>query len=384
MSEVTKTKKTISVLVIEDEDTQIQTMQDAFDDFNNESMEYTINADMKKNLNDSLVSLISNDYDVAIVDLNLDQTVVDEARLGGIQIIDIIVKKLRVPVIVRTGYPGKFDTSNPSFHSPFVKVYSKDAQVEEIIKNIIDWYSTGITTTLGTKGTLQNYLNILFWEQISHNINEWNSHGSSHEEHEKPLMRYTLNVLQNLLEIDSTTGGFENFHPAEVYIKPPIRQDLFFGDILKAADDKYFIILTPSCEMAQKKYQKILLAEIISHDSVAGFADAKSKYSTNLSKSKKDSLAKWLRNGHADSIGYHFLPPYSDFPGGFVDFQSVFSINPQEEEFNHIYEKIATVSGQFAKDISSRFTLYYARQGQPNLNSDLIIDTMITELSLQK
>ncbi|HFK1809836.1 TPA: hypothetical protein ACGXQD_006191 [Bacillus cereus] len=131
--------------------------------------------------------------------------------------------------------------------------------------------------------------------------------------------------------------------------------------------------------MAQRKYKKILLAKIIMHEEVEGFIQAKQGYQQSPQSSKrKSTLEKWFRNGHDNSLGYHFLPSYSDFSGGFIDFQDMVSLTADSFEGN--YEKVATVTSQFAKDIAARFTLYYARQGQPNLNSDLIIQGLNLEV----
>ena len=41
-------------------------------------------------------------------------------------------------------------------------------------------------------------------------------------------------------------------------------------------------------------------------------------------------------------------------------------IKGREENISN-YERIASISSPFLKDVISRYSLYYARQGQPNL-----------------
>ncbi|AFQ16710.1 hypothetical protein P9Y62_12460 [Bacillus thuringiensis] len=373
----TESKKQIAVLIIEDEEMQVQVVNDAIDDFNEDSNDYTITSTAVYSYTDSLNLLLTENFDAAIIDLNLDQTKTEESELDGNNLVDIIVNKMRIPIIVRTGNPTSFTSTQISPENSFLKIFTKDDSVDEILEQITKWYNLGLSNTLGTKGVLEYCLNKLFWEQISSNLSEWEKMDVTTPEQERALIRYTINVLNSYLEIDSESGKFEFFHPAEVYIKPPIKSELFFGDILEHQSGSQYIILTPSCEMAQSKYKKILLCKISKTNNVAGFVDAKDKYLSSQSNSKKSALEKWFRNGHSDSIGYHFLPPYSDFEGGFIDFQDIITIDPEVASFSEEYAKIATVTSQFAKDISSRFTLYYARQGQPNLNSDLIINSLI-------
>ncbi|MEI5948887.1 hypothetical protein WBS58_26970 [Bacillus albus] len=372
-----ESKKQINVLIIEDEEVQVQVLNDAIDDFNEESVDYKIASTSVYSYSNSLNLLLTENFDVAIIDLNLDQTKTELSELDGNNLVDIIVNKMRIPIIIRTGNPTSFTSTQISSKNSFLKIFTKDDSVDDILEQITKWYDLGISNTLGTKGVLEDCLNKLFWEQISSNLSEWEKSDITTPEQERALIRYTLNVLSSYLEIDSDSGKFEFFHPAEVYIKPPVKSKLFFGDILKHQSGSHYIILTPSCEMAQSKYKKILLCKISETNNVVEFVDAKDKYLTNQSKSRKSTLEKWFRNGHSDSIGYHFLPPYSDFEGGFIDFQDIITVDPEVKGFNEEYGKIATVTSQFAKDISSRFTLYYARQGQPNLNSELIINSLI-------
>jgi len=51
-------------------------------------------------------------------------------------------------------------------------------------------------------------------------------------------------------------------------------------------------------------------------------------------------------------------------------------INPEELT---TYDRVASVDEPFLKDIIARFTSYYARQGSPNLDMDIILKTLIND-----
>jgi hypothetical protein len=63
------------------------------------------------------------------------------------------------------------------------------------------------------------------------------------------------------------------------------------------------------------------------------------------------------------------LPPFDGNNGYLIDFQDVTTIS-----FTNDLERIATISSPFIKDIISRFSNYYSRQGQPTFNQKKIID----------
>ena len=84
-----------------------------------------------------------------------------------------------------------------------------------------------------------------------------------------------------------------------------------------------------------------------------------------------------FRNAHTDSIRYHFLPKFSKFSGGFVDFRSVISLKYNRETGkieDTNYKKIGVITESFKRDIVARFSSYYHRQGQPEFNCDSVLN----------
>lgn len=71
-----------------------------------------------------------------------------------------------------------------------------------------------------------------------------------------------------------------------------------------------------------------------------------------------------------------FLPEYKELEEGIIDFQNLMTISLTEYMK---LERLATVSESFFKDIQSRFSSYYARQGTPDLNKKNIIDSYKTQ-----
>ena len=84
----------------------------------------------------------------------------------------------------------------------------------------------------------------------------------------------------------------------------------------------------------------------------------------NLGKDKIKSVTSLLSNS---KNRYHWLPEVSEYKGGLIDFTKTSSL--KESDFFNRYKLLnIRVSPPYMKNILSRFSSYYARQGQPDLN----------------
>jgi hypothetical protein len=367
-------KRIISLLIIEDDDGQIEQIKDAIDDFNRidgEELGIEIQEMSVKTFSDAILFLLKDEFDAAIIDLKLNGL---SDKDEGIRLIEIIIDRLRFPIFVRSGFPEKVE--GISSEHEFVKVFKKTDELDTIIMEIVNFCRNGITATIGTKGKVEKYLNKIFWDRFSKNIHSWDEELIANSEHEKSLVRYCLSLLQEHLEIDENGEDFLDYHPFEVFIKPPIKSNHFFGDILYDGAS-YYIILSPACDMAQEKYEKVIIARIDSLYEIDSFLDYLQRSQQKDSPSKAEKALKKVREYMTNNYNnkYHYLPPYQEFPGGFINFQKLKS--KTKEELDKI-ERYASVSGKFSKDIGARFSNYFARQGQPNLNIDSLLKSVLS------
>ena len=94
---------------------------------------------------------------------------------------------------------------------------------------------------------------------------------------------------------------------------------------------------------------------------------------------KKDKKENKLKNvfGNNYTDYFHWLPKTKFFDGGFLSFRKISTLT--KEEFRDAYNQPhIQISPHFVKDILSRFSSYYARQGQPDIERDKIIEEIIT------
>ncbi len=179
----------MNLLIVEDDKATIELYIDNIDSFNKTSSIQII-PEVKESLEEAKKSLISPDYDAAIIDLKLSS---NSLELEGLEIIDEIQNKLRFPIFIVSGSLGQVERDETAF----LKKRSRDGNFKKILEEIKSIYETGITNILGRKGTIENYLNSIFWNHMSNSMNLWIKDNSrSPKEKEHSLLRYTLLHMQ--------------------------------------------------------------------------------------------------------------------------------------------------------------------------------------------
>jgi len=371
----------LQILIVEDSPSDIQSYQDTITTLNMELSPSLIIEAVYARSKEEGIGLIHEMKDVldgAFIDLKLQSGTTIEVNEGN-ELIQEIYGKLRFPVIVLTNTPGAFNSDFTK--SIFLQVQTKtDIEYRDVIMSLVAIKKTGITRILGRKGLVEEMLDQIFWKNISTTLSLWLNVDNS----EKALLRYTLTHLQEHLEVSDDGSEFVDVVPIENYIKPSIKDYFFTGDIVTKRSDsnKRFVILTPACDLAphgQDKVPKakdVLLAEIQTLANGLFFEkikiakmDAISDDKVGIIESAKDDLKKIITNNYSPK--YYYLPNTSIIPGGLINFQKLNSV--KLSDLNENYEKEATITIQFVKDIIARFSFYYSRQGSPDFDFNKIL-----------
>lgn len=365
--------KELKLLIVEDDTNIIEIYTRDINSYNktnqNLNISETIISEKEQALN--IIKNSDNIFDGAIIDLDLKQSGGRDS--SGNEIIKEVKNKLRFPVFVISGTSHNLDVSLKE-ETSFFKVRDRDADFN-FIEEIVDIYETGITEILNRQGTIENYINKIFWNHLSNSLDLWaNDTKRNPEQKQKSLIRYTLLHLQEYLDINSS-GDLEKYHPAEFLITKPIKPKIFTGDILETKEKNRSLILTPACDIDLKngirKADKILNINILSPN------DIDPEFSNQeMSGSKKGKITSILRNSNPR---YHCVPSLADNSIGIIDFQDKFTINSNDLEKaieSKEIERIATVSHPFLKDIIARYSNYYSRQGSPDFDSNEIYDSL--------
>ena len=334
------------ILLVEDSQVQQRAFENAVKVLKNKS-DITVEYDIVEDVRGALKA-IDGSYDGAIIDLRLGN---DED--GGNEIVRQLGDPFtRIPIIFVTGYVKSVD-DQPSV---IRKRGRDDGSYESDLQLFQGIYDTGLTRIMGGRGDIEKHLTEVFHRNLLPQIETWVSYGKEDPERtEMALLRYALNHLFQLLE-----EGGEGCFPEEVYLHPPLLEGITTGSIVKEkANDQPFVVLSPACDLVlrgqngKSNTDRILLVEIESVDDALG---------GSRSKNRVESLVKNRRQY------FHWLPPAYSFEGGVINFRKLNTFI--KDEFDANFEKPSIqISPFFVKDIVARFSSFYARQGQPDIDS---------------
>jgi len=358
--------KIVRILIVEDNDDQYEAYEDAADEISNDDLK--VELERKESADNAKEALLSNDFDGAIIDLNLVSGNPQDA--SGNDVLSEIIECHRFPVYVVSGNLGNLDDGIRSKKSEFLDFYDREKPNNEIFEKLIKIYSTGITRILGGRGQIEERLGEIFWRHLACNFDVWTS---KEEESERTLLRYTVSHLAEYLDVPD--GEQRYYHEAEFYIKPTIREHIATGDIVER-DGGRFIVLSPPCDVAVRSIDnntpkinaaRIILAPLIKIDREDFIKHGIINENTNSGSRK--SILKKIISGQRDK--YIFLPGYKELSAAAVDLQNLHSVS--FEDFLQ-FKRMATVASPFLKDIQSKFSAYFGRQGQPDMDDEKLLE----------
>ena len=340
----------LRLLIVEDVEQELESFRDDLEDYRHEKNR-DINLVECKTLEEALNTL-DNSFDGAIIDLKLTNHRSNE----GNQIVEKIRESFfRIPIAIFTGNPGDWN-HNLNEKIIFIDVFTKgETGHYELLDRFWDIYNTGLTRIMGGRGRIEQCLNEVYLKNLLPQLDTWVSYGAEDPERtEKALLRYTLNHLIQFLDEDE-----KRCFPEEFYLYPSVLDRITTGSIV-TADNQWFVVLNPACDLVPRgengvpNTDYILLVEIESVSDVLGGSKSKGRV-TELCKNRLQY--------------YHWLPKTKFFEGGILNFRKLTTLD--KNDFDEKFGKpTIQISPSFVKDIVSRFSSYYARQGQPDIDSD--------------
>ena len=348
----------LRLLIVEDVEQELESFRDDLEDYTHEKKR-DIDLVECKTLEDALKTL-DNSFDGAIIDLKLENHRSNE----GTQVVEKIRESFfRIPIAIFTGNPGDWD-HNLNEKTMLIDVFTKgETGHYELLDRFWEIYNTGLTRIIGGRGLIEQRLSEVFLTNLLPQIDTWTSYGETDPERtEKALLRYTLNHLIQLLEEDE-----DDCFPEEVYLYPSVLDRITTGSMVKT-DDQWFVVLSPACDLVPRGKNDvlntdcILLVEIESVEQVLGGSKSKGK------------VRELCTNRRTY---YHWLPKTDFFQGGILNFRKLTTLD--KDDFDEKFGKpTIQISLSFVKDIVSRFSSYYARQGQPDIDSEDFINRYTT------
>ncbi len=344
----------LQLLLVEDQDAYIEQYEDVVQAYVTDR-DRPVEMRVEKSIEGAKRSL-GGAVDAAVVDLNLGKDTTD----GG-EVIDELKAHFRVPVAILTGTPGDADDQ-----PPVVGVFTKGEHgFDDVLDRLWAVHEVGLTKIMGGRGLLEERLNKVFLNNLVPTIDVWIGYAAKDPGRtERALLRYALGHLVADLEGDETPC-----YPEEFYLDPPLNASLTTGSLLRkkqgaegkqASDAEWCrVVMTPACDLVvrgdgRRKADSIVLATVVPE------ADLYTSLKANLGRQRR------LRQNN-DASRYHWMPQSRSLDAGFLDFGHLetVALHACEQEYECLGPRIAP---SFIKDIVSRFSAFYARQGQPAID----------------
>ncbi len=342
----------INILLIEDDETQVKSMKDIAE-------AYEISNGCKIQIdsidNDSMIGnkLFENKYDCIVVDINWG----DKNPEGGRKLIDKIINKKRIPLIV---YAGNLSYVEDIEEQIGFKKFARTTPFNNVIDEIIRIKKLKIFDLIGYDGSLDQKITKIFWDDLDNTIKLIED--IPEYDDSEALVRMLTTRIVNKLNI--TEGGKQKYF--EFYISPSVSDEVHNGDIYSINGENYLVIL-PECQILHHHDKPIAVVHI-------DYEKAKDKILDVLKAPEARRHKAFNENFSLEkSPSEHFLPPYRDNGVGVIEFGNVSSFS--REKFLK-ENKIASINPNYMKNIQSRFSQYYARQGQPDIDIDHLISSL--------
>lgn len=336
----------IKILFIEDSASDIEIMEDTNERFSSEQkVDIQITFIKSKDEYDKLTNLY--DFDAIICDIVLPQSehAVVAKNLGNELLEDINSKPFNMPVVVVTGTRDNISCDEGCYLDIFIK--GQENLYYNVLTKILSMYKIGIMDVIGMKGTVTKYLKDIYNNHIRPQVmsSVWEEHYSKNRNTRGILLRYVANIIQSRL-INACSAV-----PEEMYLIPSGCENIATGTILKK-NDAFYVVLNPECDLVLRNTGKPNTDFVL-------LCNVKNDFSSFNNEKKKRIISYNL-----DYI--YCLPKNKLFGTSYLNFRDIYSA-PYDNVLID-YEIVGQITNPFTKEIIQKFSSYYSRQGQPDVD----------------
>ena len=351
----------MKILVIDDADGELFTREPSI-------KKLGIKIEIAKNLTEAKEKIFLNkDFDAIVLDLKLDTKTVE---CEGNEILKWILEEQMCLLIIYSGNLGGLDESLLTEYdeSKLIFKYNKGEKTPiEIINELLELDNKGITKLVKLK-TLQREIKKIFWIHSKEMIDFLKENENAGSLESNLFDKYIGILIESLISKELEDEEEKEISNKLLYI-PPRLSNLSTGTIIKY-DSKLFYIITPACDVSQKKSRYYHVLECKSEIEYLQFLKkVKNKNVINdetgiPNAEGKKALKKIKDNPKSVPENIYFLPK-----GIFID--RIIYINFHEIEKIEIekiseFEIVCHTVPRLTKDIVAKFSNCFSRQGSPD------------------
>lgn len=283
-------------------------------------------------------------------------------------VVDQKFVKYNLPIFI---YSGHLDSIGNKYNqNGTVFKISKDESIQIIFDKIKFLSESGFIDVFCPGGVLESEikteLNKSFTNQFSQNIQieevlkSIMSSGKAEDLKErvkKVFKRVAIKTLSSDL-LAPVADSEDKVHPIEHFYKRQSKLSVWTGDIWKQKEgEDVVLVLTPRCDLATGKAQKIIVAKIHKPKPI--------KINGN-----REDVEKRLRDYLTDNLqgkSTRYIPSNIFFPqGGMIDLADHFTIDIKS--FTDNFDYMITLSDDLTNEIIGKFAYYFLRTGITNIN----------------
>lgn len=329
----------------------------------------------------ALATLEEHRFDLIILDVRLgghgDADAPPEEE-EGVRTLDEIKQRRFLPVVFWTGLPAKVE----HIESPLVRVVEKTARLPALLESVKSLFETGLPRLNRALWRLvEDEQRRYMWEFVAQH---WDA---LREDGDEMALAYVLvrrlgrtltgpGIQRLAAELGSSGPGAPpagRIHATEMYIVPPLADTKpAVGELYRESDGdrRYWMLMTPSCDLQWDKAQYVVLAACHSIDDDVRVTSWRAK-DDRTTRPKVRDLVSHKTGGQDDRT--FFLPSAPTIPDLVVDFQQLRSIPRADLD---ALERLASLVSPFTEAVVNRFGRYFGRVGTDDLDVAGIMDRL--------
>lgn len=359
--------ETVRVLVIEDNMQMAEVAQREITDFFEGHAEISVEVSFETDFDTGLARVRAGESDVVVLDVRRDAPDPSAAdEVAGHAVYRDFRDARFAPVVFWTALP---DTVRDEQMVPLVTVVTKD-DIDKLPAAIEAAINSRAVSTIGRiEDHVATVLRKHMWDELAPNWAEYTEGAEAAD-----IAPVLLSRLARVLEDDRE--GELTGRPSHRYVYPPTSHVRAPGDILRAADQTWWVTLTPACDFAQNKVDFVLLSRatpLREHAKYQKWAEA--NVGSNNESNRWNSLRQDVLM--ATSGRFHYLPAFRAIPDLVIDLENVRSLAIAELD---TLTPVAALVSPFAEALLVQHSHYRGRIGVPDLDSELVKQRLVAGL----
>jgi len=353
----------MQILYVEDDAAQIERFQDAVDDWNQNNPEKQIAPVLAKDVVSFVDAIEHRHIDAALLDIKLPETEgARELAIGGNKIAKQSLFGVGIPIAIVSGYPEDIDADLAALNPARFNKGDVDA-----FQKVLDWLGKQWPMMLAlhlTRRRIQALGAEIFVERIWPRWTKYTElRGIKAQDLPEIIARQHVSHAAEKLGLDGE--GAVPWHPAEFYVQPALQAERAHTGDLFRMDGRLWIVLTPACDMTNKKVTDVLLCRI--EETVPDWNERILSLKDGRSNKTRDYFRRLVTQDVNSS--QHFLPPLNDGPPMMVQFKDV-ATKSLEKLNQKLNDRVASVAPAFLPNLVQRFGAWVSRTGQPDIDID--------------